>query len=152
VRFIGVTGHGWAIPAMHRRSLARFDFDSVLLPYNIFFHRDARYRQAFEELLAICRERRVAVQVIKSIARGPWATAERTHTTWYQPLEDQADIDRAVHWAMGIPGVFLNTVGDLALLPRVLEAASRYARRPDDDAMVAMLQSARITSLFGLAT
>lgn len=151
-RFIGVTGHGWTIPAMHRRSLARFDFDSVLLPYNVFFHRDARYRQGFEEVLAICRERNVAVQVIKSIARGPWAATERTHTTWYQPLEAQADIDRAIHWAMGIPGVFLNTAGDLTLLPRVLDAAARFERRPDETEMVGMLESARMTSLFGLPT
>jgi aryl-alcohol dehydrogenase-like predicted oxidoreductase len=151
-RFIGVTGHGWAIPAMHRRSLAHFEFDSVLLPYNIFFHRDARYRQGFEEVLAICRERNVAVQVIKSIARGPWAAAERTHTTWYQPLEAQADIDRAIHWALGIPGIFLNTAGDLTLLPRILDAASRYERRPADAEMAALLESARMTSLFGLPT
>src|SRR5947207_4083206 len=56
VRFIGVTGHGWTIAAMHRRSLARFDFDSVLLPYNIFFHQNERYRQAFHDGLAISRE------------------------------------------------------------------------------------------------
>jgi aryl-alcohol dehydrogenase-like predicted oxidoreductase len=151
-RFIGVTGHGWSIPAMHRRSLARFDFDSVLLPYNIFFAQNERYRQAFEEVLAICRERHVAVQIIKSIARGPWATSERTHTTWYQPLEAQADIDRAVHWAMGVPGVHLNTAGDLTLLPRVLDAAARFERRPPDAEMAAMLDATRMTSLFGLAT
>jgi hypothetical protein len=94
----------------------------------------------------------VAVQVIKSIARGPWAAAERTHTTWYQPLEAPADIDRAIHWAMGIPGVFLNTAGDLTLLPRVLDAAGRFERRPDDAEMVALLDSARMSSLFGLPT
>jgi len=137
---------------MHRRSLARFDFDSVLLPYNFFFHRDARYRQAFEEVLAICRERNVAVQVIKSIARGPWATSDRTHTTWYQPLEAPADLERAVHWALGIPGVHLNTAGDLTLLPRVLDAASRFEQRPSDETMAAMLDTARMTSLFGLPT
>ncbi len=151
-RFIGVTGHGWTIAAMHKRSLARFDFDAVLLPYNFFMARNERYRRSFEEVLGICRERNVAVQVIKSIARGPWATAARTHTTWYQPLEEQADIDRAVHWALGLPGIFLNTVGDLTLLPRVLDAASRFERRPPDDAMVAMLDARRMTSLFGLAT
>jgi aryl-alcohol dehydrogenase-like predicted oxidoreductase len=150
VRFIGVTGHGWTIPAMHRRSLARFDFDSVLLPYNIFFAQNDRYRQAFEEVLTICRERNVAVQVIKSIARGPWATTERTHATWYQPLEAQADIDRAVHWAMGIPGVHLNTSGDVGLLPRFLDAASRFERRPSDAEMRALAESTRMTSLFGL--
>jgi aryl-alcohol dehydrogenase-like predicted oxidoreductase len=152
VRFIGVTGHGWTIAAMHRRSLARFDFDSVLLPYNFFFHQNERYRQAFDEVLTICRERNVAVQVIKSIARGPWATTERTRTTWYQPLEAEADVDRAVHWAMGLPGVFLNTAGDVELLPRFLDAASRFQRRPSDDEMAAMLTQARMTSLFGLPT
>src|SRR5882762_5038460 len=84
VRFVGVTGHGWTIAAMHRRSLARFDFDSVLMPYNFFMAASERYRQSFEEVLTICRERNVAVQIIKSIARGPWATTDRTHTTWYQ--------------------------------------------------------------------
>jgi aryl-alcohol dehydrogenase-like predicted oxidoreductase len=151
-RFIGVTGHGWSIPAMHRRSLARFDFDSVLLPYNVFFAQNERYRQAFEEVLAICRERNVAVQIIKSIARGPWATSDRTHTTWYQPLEAQADIDRAVHWAMGMPGVHLNTAGDLTLLPRFLDAAARFQRRPSDAEMAALADTTRMSSLFGLPT
>jgi aryl-alcohol dehydrogenase-like predicted oxidoreductase len=143
-RAIGVTGHGWTIAAMHLRSLARFDFDSVLLPYNIFFHENERYRAAFEEVLAICRERHVAVQVIKAIARGPWATSDRTHTTWYQPLEAQADIDRAVHWAMGIPDIFL-TRGDFALPSSWTPPAAspRGLRRGDDG----VLDATRMTSV-----
>ena len=121
VRAIGVTGHGWSIAAMHRRSLARFDFDSILLPYNFFMVQNDRYREAFDEVAAVCRERSVAVQTIKGLARGPWATADRTHTTWYQPLEQPEHIERAVHWVIGRPGIFLNTAGDLTLLPRVLE-------------------------------
>ena len=152
VRFIGVTGHGWTIAAMHRRSLGRFDFDSVLLPYNFFMAQDARYRAAFDELLALCHARNVAVQIIKTIARGPWATTERTHTTWYQPLEAQEDIDRAVHWALGLPAVHLNTVGDLTLLPKVLDAAARFERRTPDEAMADVARSQRLTSLFGLPT
>jgi aryl-alcohol dehydrogenase-like predicted oxidoreductase len=151
-RFIGVTGHGWAIAAVHKRSLARFDFDAVLLPYNIYMVRDARYGPAFDDVLAVCRERNVAVQTIKSLARGPWATTDRTHTTWYQPLEAQADIDRAVHWVLGTPDIFLNTAGDLSLLPKVLDAAERFTRRPSETEMTAMLESQRITSLFGLPT
>jgi aryl-alcohol dehydrogenase-like predicted oxidoreductase len=151
-RFIGVTGHGWAIAAMHKRSLARFDFDAVLLPYNFFMAQSERYRRSFEEVLDICRERNVAVQVIKSIARGPWATTDRTRTTWYQPLEEQIDVDRAVHWALGVPGAFLNTAGDLTLLPKFLDAASRFERRPADEEMATMVDRERVTSLFGLPT
>ena len=151
-RFIGVTGHGWSIPAMHRRSLARFDFDAVLLPWNYFMSNDARYRTGFDGVLAMCRERNVAVQTIKTIARGPWATTARSHATWYQPLEAQDDIDRAVHWAMGTPDIFLNTAGDLTLLPRVLDAAARFERPTSDAEMAAMLDSQHMTSLFGLAT
>ncbi len=149
--FIGVTGHGWTIPAMHRRSLARFDFDSVLLPCNFFMAQDPRYRESFEAVLATCRERNVAVQIIKSIARGPWAAADRTHTTWYQPLEAQADIDRAIHWIMGLlPDAFINTAGDLTLLPKILDSASHFKRTPSDAEMSEMLGSARMSSLFGL--
>ena len=152
VRAIGVTGHGWTIAAMHRRSLARFEFDSILLPYNFFMMQNERYREAFEEVTAICRERSVAVQTIKGIARGPWAAAERSHATWYQPLERPEDIDRAVHWVLGRPGIFLNTAGDLGLLPGVLDAASRFTRRPSDEEMAAMLDATRMSSLFGLPT
>src|SRR5499427_6691505 len=152
VRFIGVTGHGWTIAAMHKRSLERFDFGSVLMPYNHVMHQNERYRDDFDAVVRLCEERHVAVQTIKSIARGPWATSDRTHTTWYQPLEDQADIDRAVHYVLGVPGIFLNTAGDLRLLPKVLDAASRFERRPTDAAMTGMVESKRLTSLFGLPT
>jgi len=148
VRFIGVTGHGRTIAAMHRRSLARFDFDSVLLPFSYTMMQDEVYEHDFEQLLKTCHERNVAVQTIKTITRGPWATTERTRSTWYQPLEAQADIDLAVHWAMGRPGIFLNTVGDIHILPRVLDAAARYERRPSDDQMKALAQTEHMTSLF----
>jgi aryl-alcohol dehydrogenase-like predicted oxidoreductase len=150
VRFIGVTGHGWTIAAMHKRSLERFDFDSVLLPYNYVMYQNERYRADFDAVLRLCAERQVAVQAIKAVARGPWATTDKMRNTWYQPLEEQADIDRAVHWVIGCPGIFLNTAADIHLLPKILDAASRYEKRPDDEAMAAMLEKQRMTTLFGL--
>jgi len=150
VRFIGVTGHGWTVAAMHSRSLERFDFDSVLLPYNYLMWGNPGYRADFERLERVCLEKNVAMQTIKTIALGPWATSERTHTTWYQPLQEQADIEVAVHWAMARPHVFLNTAGDLKLLPKVLAAASRYAGPPEDEAMETMQEAQRMSSLFGI--
>ncbi len=152
VRFIGVTGHGWMIAALHKRALRRFHFDSVLMPYNYVMHSNERYRNEFEEVVRICRERNVAVQTIKSLARGPWAITPQNRNTWYQPLEDQDDIDRAVHWVLGHPNVFLNTVGDVTLLPKVLDAANRFQGRPSPEEMDEMVKRNRMSSLFGIGT
>jgi aryl-alcohol dehydrogenase-like predicted oxidoreductase len=148
VRFIGVTGHGLTVAHMHSRSLERFPFDSVLLPYSYVQMRDERYAADFEALMAICAERNVAVQTIKSISLAPWDGREPTAATWYEPLRDQADIDLAVHWVLGRPDVFLNTVGDVTLLPEVLDAAERFTERPPDDAMDELLARRRLVPLF----
>src|ERR1700752_2971442 len=145
VRFIGVTGHGTQIAATHLRSLERFDFDSVLLPYSYIMMQDAHYAAAFERVLAVCSERSVAVVTIKSIARRPWWGREHTRTTWYEPFEEQADIDAAVHWVLARPRVFLATVGDIRLLPKVLDAANRFTAPPDDETM--REQNARLEML-----
>ena len=63
IRFIGVTGHGLAIPSMHLRSLQRFAFDSVLLPYNYMMMQNPQYAADFEALLQICQARQVAAAV-----------------------------------------------------------------------------------------
>ncbi|MGZ3637590.1 MAG: aldo/keto reductase, partial [Ktedonobacterales bacterium] len=151
VRAIGVTGHGLQIAATHRRSLERFDFDSVLLPYNFITMQNPYYAENFDGLLATCLQRNVAVQTIKSIAYRPWMGRPQTHTTWYEPLQDQADIDLAVHWALKRPGIFLNTASDLALLPKVLDAASRFQPGqddPTDEAMQALVARVGMVPLF----
>jgi len=152
VRFIGVTGHGWTIAAMHKRSLKRFDFDAVLLPYNYVMHMNERYRNEFEEVVRVCEERGAAVQTIKSIARGPWGITSPNRNAWYQPLEDQGDIDKAVHWVLGRGDVFLNTVGDVDLLSKVLDAASRFQSRPTVEEMEELVRRNKMSSLFGIGT
>jgi aryl-alcohol dehydrogenase-like predicted oxidoreductase len=149
VRFIGVTGHGVSIAAMHRRSLERFPFDSVLLPYNARQMQDARYAEEFEALATLCAERAVALQTIKSIALAPWDGRERTAATWYEPLSDPADIELAVHWVLARPQTFLNTAGDVALLPHVLAAAERFdGQPPAADAVEALIQRRGLSPLF----
>jgi aryl-alcohol dehydrogenase-like predicted oxidoreductase len=148
VRFIGVTGHGLSVPRMHRRSLERFAFDSVLAPYNYVQMQDSRYAETFEALAAVCAERGVALQTIKSLARRPWEGRPHTAATWYEPLREQADVDLAVHWVLGRPDAFLLTTGDVEILPRLLDAAERFERRPDDDAMAALAERATAAPLF----
>ena len=140
VRHIGVTGHGMTVARQHLRSLERFDFSSVLLPYNFPMSRNTAYLDEFEALVALCAQRGVAVQTIKAITKAPWSEGAEQHAaTWYEPLRDPAAIETAVAWVLGRPDVFLNTVGDIHVLPLVLDAAERFfeagAERPDADVM-----------------
>jgi aryl-alcohol dehydrogenase-like predicted oxidoreductase len=148
VRFIGVTGHGLTVAHQHLRALDRFPFDSVLAPCNPTLLRDAVYGPDFAELVRVCDERRVALQTIKAITRGPWGSVERSAGTWYEPLTRQEDIDSAVWFVLGKPGLFLNTVGDRTLLPAVLDAAERCTGRPDDAEIERLVERARMTPLF----
>jgi len=151
IRAVGVTGHGTQIAATHRRSLERFDFDSVLLPYNYITMQNSYYAENFNALLSACQQRNVAVQTIKSIAYKPWMGREHTHGTWYEPLEEQQDIDLAVHWALKRPGIFLDTVGDIQLLPKVLDAASRWqegSAGPTDEQMQELASRLGMVPLF----
>lgn len=151
VRFIGVTGHGWSVAAMHRRSLERFDFDSVLMPWNWLCAHHETYAADFEATVALCERRGVAVQTIKSIARGPWAAgAARDRATWYQPLDHEEDIRTAVHWVLARPRIFLNSVGDVGLLPLVLAAAAEIAGAPEEAVMAHLGERAGLSSIFGL--
>ena len=140
IKAIGVTGHGTQIAATHRRSLDRFDFDSVLLPYNFITAQNDYYRQNFDALAETSEQRGTAIQTIKSIALRPWMENEHTRTTWYQPLESPDDIDLAVWWVLGRRGVFLNSVGDVDLLPLVLDAAERFKDPPDSATMQALVE------------
>jgi aryl-alcohol dehydrogenase-like predicted oxidoreductase len=148
VRFIGVTGHGLSVPEMHRRSLERFPFDSVLLPYNYVQMQDPRYAETFEAVAAVCAERNVALQTIKSLAWRRWEGRAKTASTWYEPLRDQPDIDLAVHWVLGRPQAFLLTSGDVEILPRLLDAAEHFERRPSDEEMAELAARRDIAPLF----
>jgi hypothetical protein len=133
---------------MHIRSLERYDFDSVLLPWNYVLFKSEQYRQEFKKLLEISKDRGIAVQTIKSLTKGPWAEKDRIRNTWYEPLEAQEDIDKAVSWILGEDYIFLNTCADIHLLPRVLDSVSRFDGKPSDAEMERMVEERQMSRLF----
>ncbi len=151
VRYLGVTGHDLVVGQFHKRSLERFEFDSILLPYNYLLMQNPQYAADFEAVVAQAKARNTAVQTIKSIAQRPWREGEQNRNTWYKPLEDQAEIDTAVHWVLGNPDVFLNSAGDITILPRVLDAASRFdsaAPRAALETTLAALLTSKLEPIF----
>ncbi len=128
VRFLGVTGHGTQVARMHLRSLERFAFDSVLLPYNYTMMQNADYASEFDQLMVMCRERGVAVQTIKSLARRRWRDDDQSKRfSWYEPIREPEALTRAIQWALSLEGVFVNSSSDATLLPATFEAAARFA-------------------------
>lgn len=127
VQYIGVTGHGTRIAEMHLKSLARFDFASVLLPYSFMSLKDSQYAEEFDQLYQLCQEKQIAMQTIKAIARKRW-TPESTDKqfSWYEPMRDETAIRNAVHWVLSKPGIFLNSTSDATLLKIILEAANDF--------------------------
>ena len=147
-RFLGVTGHGLLVAAMHKRSLKRYPFDSVLLPWNYILFKEERYRKDFTELLKECKDRGIAVQTIKSLTKGPWCEKPHTYRTWYEPLDSQEDIDRAVSWILGQGYIFLNTSADVSLLPKIMDGANRFEGKPSVEEMEQMVKDQHMTRLF----
>ena len=148
VRFIGVTGHGTWAPKMHRESLEEFEFASVLCPYNFSMMAQPEYAADFESLAKTCRERKVALQTIKSLARRRWQATEGPKFSWYEPLTDGDAIRRAVHWVLSREDVFLNSSSDARLLEATLNAAKELIELPSDQVMLQDSDSFAIEPLF----
>jgi hypothetical protein len=148
VRFLGVTGHGLNAPAMHLRSLQRFDFDSVLFPWNWPLSRNPGYATGVGALTAECRRRSVAFQLIKAFLRRPWGERPHTRDTWYEPLEAPDDIAAALGFAWGIEGAFINSAGDIRVFPTVLKESAKRPAKPSDEAMAALAARTDMETLF----
>ncbi len=148
VRSIGVTGHGVPIAGMHLRSLERFDFASVLLPINFVLMDNPVYRRDVDRLLDVCAARSVAVQTIKSIARGAWADGDTGRFSWYEPLTGPEPIRRAVRYVLSHPQMFLNTTSDARLLPTIVAAAAGDLSAPTPAEMRTDIEVEGITPLF----
>jgi len=148
VRYIGVTGHGTFAPSMHQRSLDAFEFASVLCPYNFAMMAQPEYAADFESLATTCRERNVALQTIKSLARRRWQATDGPKFSWYEPLTDADAIRRAVHWVLSRDDVFLNSSSDARLLEPTLLAAKQMIEGPTDRDMQQDADSFQIEPLF----
>jgi aryl-alcohol dehydrogenase-like predicted oxidoreductase len=148
VSFIGVTGHGLRIPSMHLRSLAEFDFDAVLFPFNHSLLSIDQYHDDVRDLREICQKRKIATQTIKSVARRRWDDGTEGHRSWYEPLTDTDAIQRAVRYVLSQPDLFLNTTSDATLLPLILEAAQSDLSRPLDEEMNRDIAEFGVTPLF----
>jgi predicted aldo/keto reductase-like oxidoreductase len=141
VKFIGITSHSLRAPLIHQKALARFDFDSILMPWNYQLYQNPEYAANFQAVLKTARTKNTAVQIIKTAQRRLWEDNQRWSTTWYEPYSDQKSLDLAIHWALSTPEVFINSVGDIKVMAMVLDAAARYQKPPTDKQMQSLMKT-----------
>ena len=122
VRHIGITGHR---PFVQVEALNRFDFETVLFPLNRVL---AAHRDDFNDfglLLEIARQRGVGTIGIKAIAKRPWEAVMRTYQTWYEPFDEQTEIDKSLWYALSQGITTAAMPADLRLWSLVIDAAER---------------------------
>ena len=139
---IGITGHGHEAPATHLEALNRYPFDTVLTPWNYILSTDEDYRGDFETLVGEIKRQDAGIMTIKTISRRNWPTGDPTgdqrYATWYEPFDSQEYIDAAVSFVLSyeeITGIAM--VGDVSLVPMMLEAEGRRATREEAASILA---------------
>ena len=142
IKFIGITGHGVDAPQIYLEALRRFDFDSVLFPLNFVQMAIPEYRRYAEELIATCKAKDIGTMVIKTITKAPWGGRKHTATTWYEPFDQMAEIQKGVNFALSYDVTGLCTVGDTRILPMVLQACESFTRLNEDE-LEAMIESGK---------
>ena len=121
----------------------------MLFPFNAAMLANAAYRSDVDDLLAVCAERGVAVQTIKSVAQRRWRdTDDEPHHSWYRPLPPGEALERAVSYVLGRPQLFLNSSSDARLLRPTVEAAARRLPAPSDEEMATVVAEAGMAPLF----
>jgi len=141
-KFIGITGHGANAPQIYLEALRRFDFDSVMFPLNFVQLGNPEFRKYAEELVATCKAKDVGTLVIKSVTKAPWGERQHTATTWYEPFDKSAEIQRAVNFALSYDVTGLCTAGDTRVLPLVIKACENFSRLNHDE-MEEMIKSGK---------
>lgn len=132
-KFIGITGHGADAPKIYLEALRRFDFDSVMFPLNFIQMASPEFRKHAEELIATCKAKDVGLLIIKSVTKAPWGERQHTATTWYEPFDKSAEIQRAVNFVLSQDVTGLCTAGDTRVLPLVIQACENFSRLSKDE-------------------
>ena len=127
IHFIGITGHKAKIIT---EAINRFDFDTVLFPLNRGMAAHPDESNDFDKLLQVTHKQDVGTIAIKAVAKSRWDRPMHMYKTWYEPFEEQNDIDKGLWYTLSHDITTAALPGDLRLWPMVIDAAERF--RPMD--------------------
>jgi len=145
VKNIGITSHN---PENVLRALEAFDFDSVLLPVNYVLRAHALPTNNYEPVLSLTKQRNLGVVAMKSMAKGPWPTEQKTHNTWYQPFQTQKEVDEALWFTLSQGVTTAATSSDPRIARMMIDAAERYTPMKENEQQELLRKASALTPLF----
>jgi aryl-alcohol dehydrogenase-like predicted oxidoreductase len=130
IKHIGITSHDMRII---QKALEIFDFDTILIPVTAISLIHPTPENDFRPILKIARDRDIGVIAIKAVAKRRWKT-ERKYQTWYEPFEDEKDIEMGVHFTLSQEGVTTYPMAcDIRLWPKIIKAGERFRKLSEEE-------------------
>lgn len=123
LKFIGITGHR---PFVEVEALNRFDFDTILFPLNRVLAAHRNDYTDFTQLIELARKKDVGTIAIKAVAKRPWEGAMHMFKTWYEPFNEQKDIEESLWYTLSQDITTAALPADLRLWPMIIDVAERY--------------------------
>ena len=123
LRYIGITGHR---PAVYVEAIKRFEFDTVLFPLSRVHAAHFNDNNDFRPLIELAQRNDVGMIAIKALSKRLWPSIEHPYTTWYEPFDTQADIDRSLAYTLSQGVTTCPMASDVKLWPMLIEAAERF--------------------------
>jgi len=148
VRYIGITGHR---PFVQVEALNRFPFDTVLFPLNRVLAARRNDYSDFSILLDQAKQKDVGMIGIKAIAKRPWQSPTHVYRTWYEPFDEQTDIDKSLWYALSQGITTAPMASDVSLWPMLLDSAERFQPMNSEEQAAVVFEARRYQSIFPTA-
>jgi aryl-alcohol dehydrogenase-like predicted oxidoreductase len=142
---IGITSHN---PVNILKAFELHDFDTVLLPVNYVLHAHPEPQNDYEPVLEKARERNIGVIAMKSIAKGPYPTEERTRNTWYQPFTTRDEIEEALRFTLSQPVTTAATSSDMEIARMQIEVAENFSPMELEEQRMLLMKASDYRPLF----
>lgn len=122
IRHLGFSAHS---EAAAQAALARFDFDTILFPFNYATWGKGGFGP---DTFKLVREREMGLLALKSMARQKWPEGlpqekRKWSKTWYEPLDDPAQVALALRFTLHLPVTAMLPPGHWELFEMALRLA-----------------------------
>lgn len=145
INHIGITSHD---PENIMRALELCELDTVLLPVNYVLHAHPEPRNDYVPVLEKAVERDIGVIAMKSVAKGPYPTEEKTRNTWYQPFTTPLGVEEALRFTLSQDVTTAATSSDMEIARMMIDSAENFVPMDDEEQEALMRKAANYRPLF----